>query len=42
MKKLLLIFLIGFALLSCKKEDSIQPINQQITTSRVDNSFAII
>ncbi len=42
MKKLLLISLIGFALLSCKKEDSIQPINQEVITKQVDNTNARI
>ena len=42
MKKLLLIFLIGFVLLSCKKEQSIEPINQKATTKEVNNSYARI
>jgi len=42
MKKLLAIFLIGLFLLSCKKEDSITPINQQDTTKQVDISNARI
>jgi endonuclease G len=42
MKRLLIIFLIGFVLLSCKKENSIEPINQQVTTKQVDNSNARI
>lgn len=42
MKRLFIIFVIGFILLSCKKEESIAPINQQVTTKEVDNSFARI
>lgn len=42
MKKLLLIFLIGFVLLSCKKEDTLTPNTQEFTTKQVDNSNARI
>lgn len=42
MRKLFIIFVIGFVLLSCKKEDSITPINQQDTTKQVDISNARI
>jgi len=36
MKKLLLIFLIGFVLLSCKKEDTLTPSTQEVTTQNID------
>jgi endonuclease G len=36
MKKLLLISLIGFVLLSCKKEDSLTPNTQEVTTKNID------
>jgi len=42
MKRLFIIFVIGFVLLSCKKEDTLTPNSQQVTTKQVDNSFARI
>lgn len=42
MKKLLIIFIIGFVLLSCKKEDTLTPNTQEVTTKQVDNSNARI
>ena len=41
MKKLLLISLIGFVLLSCKKEDSLTPNTQEVTTKNIDANARI-